>query len=202
MTMMVIHSLPRVLNLAHGKQMLIPAPHQDLLCLSKAMSLPNLSFLTSHWILYFMPSLFSLATHIFLVKILAVGSGKAEECCCSLVHELLCVASVRNQSRVSKFPSLISNAQWFITVPVVLSTLYIQLYILGKEIYFLSDVKAFVWHDGNLWVVTPSSSPRTQESNSWQGMRRAEQSLQTEPNGHGFLLTGDIYGFANILVEK
>lgn len=36
---------------------------------------------------------------------------KAEECCCSLVHELLCVASFRNQSRVSKSPSLISNAQ-------------------------------------------------------------------------------------------
>lgn len=104
------------------------------------------------------------------------------------------------QSRVSKSPSLISNAQWFISVPFVLPTLYIQLYILGKEIYFLSDVKAFAWHDGNLWVVTPSSSPRTQENNSWQGMRRGEQSLQTEPNGHSFLLTGDIYGFPNILV--
>lgn len=66
----------RVLNLAHGKQMFMPALHQDLLCLSKAMSLPNLSFLTSHWILYFIPSLFSLATYTFSVKILAVGSGK------------------------------------------------------------------------------------------------------------------------------
>lgn len=75
-TVMVIHPLVSVLNLAHGKQMFMPALRQDPLCLSKAMSLPNLSFLTSHWILYFIPSL---ATHTFSVKILAVGSGKRQK---------------------------------------------------------------------------------------------------------------------------
>lgn len=87
---------------------------------------------------------------------------KAEECCSSHVHELLCVASFRNQSRASKSASLVSSAWWFTSVPVVLpvDSLYILLFISGKQIFLLNDVKAFAWHDGNLWVVTPRLLPQ------------------------------------------
>lgn len=171
---MVIHAGVHVLNLAHGKQMFMPALHHDPPCLSRAMSLPNVSFLTSHWILYFMP-LFSLAIHTFSVKILAVGNGKGRRVLLFPFHELLCVAFFGSNPEFPNPPA------WFpmhsdLSVSPLSYPLFTSSYIFwGRRFTFWVTWKHLLdmMEIYELWLPAPPPGPRkTTPGRGWGGENR------------------------------